>query len=202
MPIQDLVPLEMDVPMEPFPEEDGVYSDEDLRPAAAWAEAVHARAETFLAMFERVEPNFNELVEDLEDLRALEAALPSTWPGRGKLTSGFGWRKNPFGKTWKFHAGIDIAGARGKPIYAAAPGVVVKAQYTDGYGRLVEIDHGYGISTFYAHCHALLVRKGAIVREGQQIATIGSTGRSTGPHLHFEVRLDGNPVDPMTYLPR
>lgn len=176
----------------------------DLRPAEAWAEAVQARADTFLALFAEAEPNLNELMRELEDIRALEAALPAAWPVHGTLTSGFGYRHSPFAhrRDWKFHSGLDISNERGTPIYAPAPGKVIMATYNSGYGRMVELDHGFGISTVYAHCNSLRVEKGDVVKQGEFIATVGSTGRTTGPHLHFEVRLDGHPVDPLDYLPR
>jgi murein DD-endopeptidase MepM/ murein hydrolase activator NlpD len=124
------------------------------------------------------------------------------WPSDAVLTSGFGWRRNPLGRRFRFHSGIDLGGRRGDPIYAAAQGQVIKAQWSGGYGRYIEIDHGFGIVTLYAHNHRLLVEEGDVVRQGQKIALMGSTGRSTGPHLHFEVHLDGSAVDPMDYLRR
>lgn len=194
-PLPDAVPEEVDG-LEPA---DGPGS----RSASAWADGLEQRLEGMLERIERTEPNLSELVVQLEDLRALEEALPKRWPARGSLTSGYGWRRNPVGRRgYRFHSGLDIANARGTPIIAAAGGVVVKAAYNSGYGRQVEIDHGYGITTTYSHCNRLLVRKGQRVRGGQRIATIGSTGRSTGPHLHYEVHLDGNAVDPIDYVPR
>ena len=174
----------------------------DLRPAETWALAVSARVDTFVTLFTRAEPDLNQLVAELEDLRALEIALPHAWPARGDLTSGFGWRRHPLGNTWRFHSGLDIGNKRGTPIYAAARGKVIRADYNSGYGRMIEIEHGYGITSLYAHCTSLRVRKGQTIDEGQFIATMGSTGRATGPHLHFEVRLDGHAVDPLDYLPR
>lgn len=173
-----------------------------LRPAASWADAVQARVEAFLSLAALSEPELAQVVSEMEDLKALERALPSQWPADGTMTSGFGWRRSPFGRTWRFHSGLDIAGRRGTPVYAAAPGRVIVAGYNSGYGRMVEIDHGFGISTVYGHCNSLKVSKGDQVEAGQLVSTIGSTGRSTGPHLHFEVRLDGHPVDPIDYLPR
>lgn len=181
---------------------EGTPSDVMLRPAESWASSIQARAETFLALFAEAEPDLNAFVEQLEGLRALERALPSSWPARGRLTSGYGWRRHPLRQTWGFHSGLDVANHRGTPIHAASAGTVVKAEYNDGYGRMIEIDHGYGITTLYAHCHALHVKKGDRVERGQHICDMGSTGRSTGPHLHFEVRLDGHAVDPMDYLSR
>ncbi|MPZ74734.1 MAG: peptidoglycan DD-metalloendopeptidase family protein, partial [Nitriliruptorales bacterium] len=118
-----------------------------------------------------------------------------TWPARGPLTSGFGYR-------WgRMHEGIDIGAASGAPIYAASGGTVSYAGSMSGYGNLVLVDHGGGTVTAYAHQSAILVGVGARVGAGQQIGRVGSTGQSTGPHLHFEVRVGGSPRDPMAYLP-
>jgi murein DD-endopeptidase MepM/ murein hydrolase activator NlpD len=171
-----------------------------LRPAESWAAGVEARADTLERLFSTVEPELNDLVGELEALEALERALPSFWPADGVLTSGFGWRRNPLGFRWKHHSGIDLAGDPGDPVWAAAPGTVLESGWNAGYGRVVVIDHGYGITTLYAHQTRLMVQEGQEVRRGQQIGTVGNTGRSTGPHLHFEVRLDGNAVDPLDYL--
>ena len=101
-----------------------------------------------------------------------------------------------------FHHGIDLSAPRGTRIFAASNGEVVTAEYSSGYGRMVEVDHGYGITSRYAHCNSLFVRPGDWVEAGQVIATVGSTGQTTGPHLHFELLVDGQVVDPMEYLPR
>jgi len=173
-----------------------------LRPGSAWAAGVEARAAAFLRTFEDREPGLDRFVSELEELEALERALPSLWPANAVITSGFGWRRNPLGRRWRFHSGIDLGGKRGDPVYAAAQGKVITAGWSGGFGRYVEIDHGFGIVTVYAHNHRLLVKEGDVVRRGQKIALMGSTGRSTGPHLHFEVHLDGAAVDPMDYLRR
>ncbi len=173
-----------------------------LRPALAWAAGVEARATTFLRTFADREPGLTRFVSELEELEALERALPTMWPSDAVLTSGFGWRRNPLGRRYRFHSGIDLGGKRGDPVYAAAQGQVIKAEWSGGYGRYIEIDHGFGIVTLYAHNNRLLVKTGDVVRQGQKIGLMGSTGRSTGPHLHFEVHLDGSAVDPMDYLRR
>lgn len=169
-----------------------------------WAAAVVERADSFLSLFRLAEPDLNRLLDDLEKLRAVEGSMPSRWPTRGMFSSGFGWRRNPFGRReWKFHSGIDLAAPKGTPIYAAAAGEVVVSEFgNSGYGRHVVVDHGYGIATLYGHCSVLFVEPGDHVEPGDLIGTMGSTGRSTGSHLHFEVRLDGNAVDPLDYLPR
>lgn len=117
-------------------------------------------------------------------------------PASGGIRSGYGMRFHPILKRSRMHTGVDIAGGQGDPIFAAASGVVVYAGRMSGYGNAVVVDHGGGVSTLYAHCSALLVRDGQSVSQGQTIARIGATGLATGPHLHFEVRRNGNPVDP------
>lgn len=116
------------------------------------------------------------------------------WPARGRLTSRFGWRR------WRHHDGIDIAAPHGAPVTAARDGVVVFSGWYHAYGKAVIIDHGSGLQTLYGHNSRLLVRSGQRVTKGQLIAHVGSTGRSTGPHLHFEVRINGRPVNPIKYL--
>jgi murein DD-endopeptidase MepM/ murein hydrolase activator NlpD len=116
------------------------------------------------------------------------------WPTSGTLTSGFGWR-------WgRMHEGIDIAAPTGTPISAAASGTVIHAGWMGGYGNLVVIDHGNGLATAYGHQSSIAVASGTYVSQGQTIGYVGSTGHSTGPHLHFEVRVNGSPVDPLGYL--
>ncbi len=188
------------------PEQDGggagAIDEEDLDPAESWANDVAGRMEQMLDVFELGEADLGALMAELEGLRAVRDALPGVWPTDGRMTSGFGWRRDPVRGSTKFHSGLDIAGDRGTAIYAVSPGRVVKAESTSGYGRVVEVDHGFGILTRYAHCTTLRVREGERVERGDYIATMGSTGRSTGPHLHFELRIDGNAVDPLKYLPR
>lgn len=123
------------------------------------------------------------------------------WPVNGTVTSGFGWRIHPILGRRVFHTGIDIAAASGTPIWAADGGTVVYATWVSGYGNTVALDHGGGISTLYAHQSSVAVSYGEKVKKGQVIGYVGSTGYSTGPHLHFEVRVNGSPVDPMGYLP-
>ncbi len=175
---------------------------EDLRPAEVWALAVETRATTVLHLLQRVEPEINGLSEDAADLLSIRSAFPQIWPLQGILTSGFGYRRSPIGRRWKFHSGIDISAPRGTRIYAAAPGRVTTAEYNGGYGRMVVIDHGYGVETRYAHNASLFVRAGDWVEAGQVITTVGNTGQSTGPHLHFELAINGQKVDPLDYLPR
>ena len=122
------------------------------------------------------------------------------WPLGGPITSDFGWRVHPITGAQRFHSGIDIGGDYGDPIYAAQAGTVEYAGWISGYGNAVIINHGGGISTLYGHCQSLEVSTGQSVAQGELIAECGSTGNSTGPHCHFEVRENGEPVNPLSYL--
>ncbi len=127
--------------------------------------------------------------------------IPSIPPIKGVFSSGFGIRKDPFTGGIEFHKGIDISAPTGTPIVATADGVVEKAGWNSGgYGNQVVIDHGNGIKTRYAHMSKVLVKEGQKVRRGQVIGLVGSTGRSVAPHVHYEVYLNGNPVNPLRYI--
>jgi murein DD-endopeptidase MepM/ murein hydrolase activator NlpD len=128
--------------------------------------------------------------------------MPSIWPVMGPLSSGFGGRHNPFGGAgYEFHKGQDIAAQWGTPVIATADGVVVSACWHKGYGNGIYIDHGNGIETRYGHLSRIDVTEGQQIKRGQQIGLVGSTGRSTGPHLHYEVRINGEAINPLPYLP-
>lgn len=128
-------------------------------------------------------------------------AIPSVQPvGRMDYTSNFGIRSDPFRGSAAMHAGVDIRGPVGTPIYATADGIVAEANRRGGYGNLVELDHGKGIATRYGHLSRILVSAGSRVTRGQVIGLMGSTGRSTGSHLHYEVRMDGRAVNPLPFL--
>jgi murein DD-endopeptidase MepM/ murein hydrolase activator NlpD len=121
-------------------------------------------------------------------------------PPGAELTSGFGPRLDPFVKQYAFHSGIDLKGEPGDVARATAAGRITTANYQGGYGLLVEIDHGNGLATRYGHLSAIEVNEGQTVEVGEPVGRIGNTGRSTGPHLHYEVRIAGEPVDPLRYL--
>lgn len=183
-------------------------ADVDAADVAAWRASAVTRAEHAAVRAGRaaadlavVEPEIAALAAELEDDRALQAALPQMWPADGLLSSPFGYRRSPFGWTRTFHSGLDIAGDRGDPVVAASAGVVLRSEWHSGYGRMVEIDHGFGITTLYGHNRRVVVDEGDRVEEGELIAIMGATGRATGPHLHFELLFDGHPVDPLPYLP-
>jgi murein DD-endopeptidase MepM/ murein hydrolase activator NlpD len=130
------------------------------------------------------------------------ATIPSIWPVMGSLRSGVGVRSNPFGgSSTEFHKGQDIAAPMGTPVIATADGNITIAGWQRGYGWVVYIDHGNGITTRYGHLSRIDVAVGQPIRRGEQLGLVGSTGRSTGPHLHYEVRINGQPVSPLLYLP-
>ncbi|MEQ8173346.1 MAG: peptidoglycan DD-metalloendopeptidase family protein [Candidatus Eremiobacterota bacterium] len=124
----------------------------------------------------------------------------SRWPAAGPVTSPFGWRVHPIYGEWRFHAGVDIGSDFDTPIYAAGDGVIISSDWLGGYGNTIMIDHGGGVVTLYGHCASLAVSYGQHVTKGQLVAYVGSTGNSTGPHLHFEVRQDGVAVDPCGFV--
>jgi murein DD-endopeptidase MepM/ murein hydrolase activator NlpD len=128
------------------------------------------------------------------------ALTPTLAPAVGVLTAGFGLRSDPFTGQQEFHTGIDVSAPTGGKIVAPANGTVVRIGWSNGYGRIVEIAHGFGIRTTYAHLEATRVAEGQRVRRGDLIGLVGSTGRSTGPHLHYEVQVDGRPVNPLDYV--
>jgi murein DD-endopeptidase MepM/ murein hydrolase activator NlpD len=131
----------------------------------------------------------------------VEARLPTYTPvDYPYLSSSFGWRRNPVTGRGAMHEGLDFAAPKGTPIHAASGGVVTEARRLPGYGKLVEIDHGNGLLTRYAHASSINVKRGDLVEKGHMIARVGSTGRSTGAHLHFEVRMAGHPLDPTLFL--
>ncbi len=130
------------------------------------------------------------------------ANLPTIWAHLGKINNEFGFRRNPFGgRAYEFHAGMDIDGERGDSVIAPAGGVVTEAGWKGGYGQMIEIDHGNGLKTRYGHLSRIDVNPGEILTRGQLIAYVGSTGRSTGPHLHYELRLNDRPINPRRFLP-
>ena len=130
------------------------------------------------------------------------AFIPNMWAHLGKINNEFGFRRNPFGgRTYEFHPGMDIDGERGEVVVAPANGTVIFAGYKGGYGNMVEIDHGNGLTTLYGHLSKIDVEVGDTIARNQSFAFIGSTGRSTGPHLHYEVRLNDRPINPRHFLP-
>lgn len=134
------------------------------------------------------------------DQQSISGSTPQGWPTKGWMTSYFGMRKSPYTGRRKMHEGLDIAANTGTPVIATADGVVARIETTSGYGKTVIIDHGYGYRTLYAHNSKFLVKRGQKVSRGDKIAQVGNTGRSTGPHVHYEILLNGVPIDPRKTL--
>lgn len=178
-------------------------------PAATGTRNVSASADLF-------PPTVNESIREFNYLKTASfggiyrrygftkqvQSFPSSWPIEGILRSAFGTRSDPFSGEGAFHTGIDLAAPTGTAVHVSADGVVVSAGWSGAYGKRVVVDHGNGLQTYYAHLSSFLVIPGEEVRRGQVIALSGSTGRATGPHMHYEVRLAGTPVNPYKYLPK
>ncbi|MCX7900513.1 MAG: M23 family metallopeptidase, partial [Methylocystis sp.] len=156
----------------------------------------------YVAAFERDLAAAQNAVATLDGLRSALPSTPLRMPlyGQPQITSTFGYRTDPFFGRLALHSGVDLKEAYGAPIHATAGGVVTVAAPTGGYGNMVEVDHGGGYSTRYGHLSAILVSPGQQIAPGAIVGRLGSTGRSTGPHLHYEVRVDGEAVDPTRFL--
>ena len=148
----------------------------------------------------RIEKDLNVLEEKFVAQSLLLSSTPSIAPVRGILTDGFGGRQDPFTGEPGTHNAIDISSAVGQAVRAPADGIVVKSEWANGYGNVIYISHGYGYSTRYGHLSTFAVQPGDRVKRGDVIGYVGSTGRSTGPHLHYEVRLNNVPVNPLVYI--
>jgi murein DD-endopeptidase MepM/ murein hydrolase activator NlpD len=160
-------------------------------------------------------PNVKESIEEYNFLKAASYGgiyhryahqwqmhpRPSLWPVEGTIRSAFGVRNDPFSGEGAFHTGIDLTAPRGTAVHCTADGVITSEGWLGGYGKLMIVDHGSGVETYYAHLSQFLVVPGQEVTRGQVIALSGGTGRSTGPHVHYEVRLHGTPVNPYGFLP-
>ncbi len=169
--------------------------DNDMQPLFSRLEELSGDIPVTRAALEELKILVEEKKEEL-------AGTPSIWPTTGRVTSPFGERRSPFSRRLTFHNGIDIGAKRGTPVYAAARGVVETAAYNGGMGRMVSISHPYGHRTVYAHLTSYVVAAGDSVEKGDLIGHVGSTGYSTGPHLHYEVHVNGVPQDPMLFLPK
>lgn len=141
-----------------------------------------------------------DLWESLSERQSLLNSTPNIKPAKGWITSRFGYRVSPFSGKTALHAGLDIAAAPGSPVYAPADGVVVFASYDESYGKLISIDYGYGVTTRFGHLSQLYVQAGQRISKWDVVGAVGNTGRSTGPHLHYEVRINGTAVDPLNYI--
>jgi murein DD-endopeptidase MepM/ murein hydrolase activator NlpD len=146
------------------------------------------------------ETSLQRLLEFFDGYRYRKSSSPSLWPVKGLITSSFGYRESPFSGNKEFHSGIDISCAIGTSVLAPADGFVSYIGYNEGLGRFLELDHGYGITTIYGHLSKTAVEVGKKVTRGQVIGHCGSSGTTTGPHLHYEVRLHGAPINPFKFI--
>jgi len=146
------------------------------------------------------ELGMKRLTDYFEHKNSVLSATPDIWPVRGFVTSNFGYRQSPIYGSTQFHEGLDIANKVGTPVVAPASGTVIEAGYQSGYGRFIKIRHGYGVDTLYGHLSQCNVKAGERVNKGDRIGAVGDTGSSTGAHLHYEVRVNGVPVNPRKYL--
>jgi murein DD-endopeptidase MepM/ murein hydrolase activator NlpD len=177
------------------------HADDEADPLAA-SERIGSRSDALASELAALEPELPHLGENLARIEAVEDTLPVMWPvDDAVLTSPFGYRIQPFTRQWSFHGGVDLGVPFGTPIYATNDGIVSFAGWDNGHGNMVEIDHGGGVTTRYCHASRLLVTEGEPVTAGEVIALVGSTGMSTGPHLHYEILFDGDKADPLAYLP-
>lgn len=144
--------------------------------------------------------SFQELIDQLGAKRNVLASTPTIWPVKGWLTAGFGHRRSPFTGLRQMHEGVDISNTVGTPVIAPADGIVSYAGPLGGFGNVISIDHGHRISTFYAHLKQQRASQGQRIKRGDIIASVGTTGRATGPHLHYEIQVNGAPVDPSKYV--
>lgn len=163
-------------------------------------EQLSTALDNLLARSRLQKKNFNELLTYLKEKKYLREHTPSLIPVQGWYISGFGYRLDPFTGKVKMHEGLDIAAPIGTPIIAPADGTVKFVGHKHGFGLTVEINHGYGFTTLYAHCQRIKVEEGDVVKRGDVIAYVGTTGKSTGPHLHYEVRIAQTPVNPINYI--
>ncbi len=147
-----------------------------------------------------MDKNFQLLMDHYENLSLLLASTPSIWPVRGYLSGYFRYRKDPFTGRNSFHQGIDISTPLGKPVIAPADGIVISASRDKGYGNVIVIKHRFGYTTRYGHLSKFAVRRGQEVKRGDVIGYIGQSGKATGPHLHYEVRINNKAVNPLNYI--
>jgi len=196
-------PIEM--PREPATdrlERRSSFSPEDEISSLDVSLPLDGRVETLQRLSLLTETRLSKLQVYLLDQKAVASATPSLLPIAGWISSQFGYRRHPYDGSYRLHAGIDIAAEPGTPVRAPAPGVVVFSGYREGYGKVVVINHGYGITTLFAHASKLYPINGAKVKRGETIAEVGSTGHATGPHLHYEVRKNGVAVNPTSFSSR
>ncbi len=175
--------------------------EENLRKAdRKLVRTMHRTLDDLESAIDQSRESNTELEKFLDDQKMLLASTPSIWPAKGWLSSRFGYRTCPFTKKKEFHKGIDVSTRRGSPVLSPANGLVIFNGWKRGYGRVIVMKHGKGFKTKYAHLKKSLVKKGQYIRKGAKIGLVGSSGRTTGPHLHYEVHLNNAPVNPLRYI--
>ncbi|MGB4507776.1 MAG: M23 family metallopeptidase [Syntrophomonadaceae bacterium] len=200
--IKKMMGVQEDVPVTTESSGGGKGGSGPTRDALVTGEDSYLMAQQIKNQLDLQEKELDELLAKVNNDKAYFRSLPNQWPTSGEISSYYGWRKSPFGgRSESFHDGIDIANDSGTKVCAAADGQVVFAGWQPVYGRTILIEHGHGFTTKYAHNSALLVEEGDRVKKGQVIARMGTTGRSTGPHLHFSIMKWDQTLDPLIYLP-
>jgi murein DD-endopeptidase MepM/ murein hydrolase activator NlpD len=200
--IKKMMGVQEDVPVTTESSGGGKGGSGPTRDALVTGEDSYLMAQQIKNQLDLQEKELDELLAKVNNDKAYFRSLPNQWPTSGEISSYYGWRKSPFGgRSESFHDGIDIANDSGTEVCAAADGQVVFAGWQPVYGRTILIEHGHGFATKYAHNSALLVEEGDRVKKGQVIARMGTTGRSTGPHLHFSIMKWDQTLDPLIYLP-
>lgn len=200
--IKKMMGVQEDVPVTTESSGGGKGGSGPTRDALVTGEDSYLMAQQIKNQLDLQEKELDELLAKVNNDKAYFRSLPNQWPTSGEISSYYGWRKSPFGgRSESFHDGIDIANDSGTKVCAAADGQVVFAGWQPVYGRTILIEHGHGFATKYAHNSALLVEEGDRVKKGQVIARMGTTGRSTGPHLHFSIMKWDQTLDPLIYLP-
>lgn len=200
--IKKMMGVQEDVPVTTESSGGGKGGSGPTRDALVTGEDSYLMAQQIKNQLDLQEKELDELLAKVNNDKAYFRSLPNQWPTSGEISSYYGWRKSPFGgRSESFHDGIDIANDSGTEVCAAADGQVVFAGWQPVYGRTILIEHGHGFTTKYAHNSALLVEEGDRVKKGQVIARMGTSGRSTGPHLHFSIMKWDQTLDPLIYLP-
>ena len=194
------IPLPSEIAAPETPPQEEVRPEAEADSDEPSLEALQRDAQRLGTVATSQEQSLAEVTDQLESKRAHLASTPAIWPTKGWLTSRFGSRVSPFTNRRQFHAGIDIAGQRGTDVVSPARGKVVYSGNRGPLGKSLIIDHGYGVRTLYGHGDDLYVKNGDAVERGQRIATLGNSGRSTGPHLHYVVEVGGKAVNPLDYI--
>jgi murein DD-endopeptidase MepM/ murein hydrolase activator NlpD len=198
--------IDTDLEREPASKMPDRHSELMIQPGAALASLdenpLELRVDQLQTVSYNTESNLSRLQVFLLAKGAIASATPSLLPIAGWLSSPFGYRRNPYDGSFRLHAGVDLAADPGTPVRAPAPGMVIFSGNREGYGKVIVINHGYGISTLFAHLSKFFVNSGDHVKRGEIISEVGSTGHSTGPHLHYEIRKNGIPVNPTTFMGR